>query len=436
MNKMNENINYYSLSFVGRRKNNEDNCIAVSLDSNIYFFAVADGMGGMAAGEVASQIVIDTAIQYIKKALSSNLTYDNMKETLFKAFKAAQVALANKIHNDPSLSGMGSTLSCVLIYDDKFVIGSIGDSRVYLLRNNKLNQITQDHNYITDYFNKEGKMPDKNQVRQYGHFITRALDGGSDTPDIYPNDHKYHTLKRGDAFLICSDGLITDKSDYDNKNFIKYLIGTPSLEIAAKNMISEAYYEGSTDNISVVLVEYGKIKRKKIKIKKYPYPPGDDISYNKEKKSLNIKKFLYIYIIIITIAIAILGINIFNSNINKNEMRVHTKTHLNNQLKNKKKKNIKDIKWEPLNEQFGKIILGKNENLVWEKPSLEGDKVRSYQILIREKKTKKILLKKDNIKTPKFSLTTISPGEYLLSLSFFTENGNNKTKTYILKVNE
>ncbi len=425
MEAKNINISYYALSFVGRRKNNEDNCIAVSLTQNIHFLAVADGMGGMAAGEIASKLILDTSIQYLHKAIASDISEHNLKKVLYKVFQASQVALANKIHNDSSLSGMGSTLSCVLIYKDKFVVGNIGDSRVYFYRNGQLNQITQDHNYITDFFNKEGKMPDKNQVQRFGHFITKAIDGGSDEADIFPANGNFFSLKEGDGFLVCSDGLITDKSEQDTKHFKDYLIGTKSLEQSAKLMISDAFYSGSTDNISVALAEIGKLKRKKIKLPQYPYPPTESESIKFSKTHKRKKSTIYnLFMIPIIIIIIIIGYFLF---FKKPTKRITLPVHKTQNVFSGHKivKKAKKITWNPFEGQLikNRLILGQNEDLIWRKPNLEDEAIDGYEVIIKSLNSNDVLLNK-KIKTPQFSIHNIKKGQYKLTIHLILKYKN------------
>jgi len=427
-------ISYYALSFIGRRKNNEDNCIAVSLTSDIHFLAVADGMGGMAAGEIASKIVLETSIKYLHKSINTNLSYFNLKQILFKIFQASQIAITNKIHNDNSLSGMGSTLSCVLIYKDKFVVGNIGDSRVYLYRNGQLKQITDDHNYITDYIKKEGKMPDKIQAQQYGHFITKALDGGTDEPDIFPKNGTYFSLKSGDAFLVCTDGLITDKIEKDTNDFKNYLIGTKTLEQAAKNLISYAFYAGSTDNISVVLAEIGELKRKKIKLKNYPYPPNNKSEYVPplpiKRKKLSISKILYFLSLIIIIIFAY-------------TLFMHRKPQEIPKIKSSKKiilpkEKSEKIIWNPLKDKLikGRLILGGKEDLIWREPESGLNQIQGYEVVIKDLPSGDVVLKKE-IKKTKISIDALQAGHYTLTLSIILKNRKKiLSKKFDLQINK
>ncbi|MCZ6703029.1 MAG: hypothetical protein O6940_08315, partial [Ignavibacteria bacterium] len=107
--------------------------------------------------------------------------------------------------------------------------------------------------------------------------------------DIFPETIPFESLKSGEAFLLCSDGMILDKANGINANFKDYLVGTKKLKDAAKNLVSYAFNEGSDDNITIVLCSIGKLKKQKIELKKYEYPPCE----NKVKNPSLLSKWFY-----------------------------------------------------------------------------------------------------------------------------------------------
>jgi protein phosphatase len=171
---------------------------------------------------------------------------------------------------------MGTTLTCVLILDNKFVWGNIGDSRIYRYNNSELIQISKDHTHIQEYIDKMGTDISKEIIENHGHILTRAINGGKHVPDIFPSELPFESLASGDAFLLCSDGMVLDKTGQNNSNLKNYLIGTEELKDAAENLVSHAYSEGSDDNITIVLCSIGDLEKKKIELKKYNYPPCED----------------------------------------------------------------------------------------------------------------------------------------------------------------
>jgi protein phosphatase len=263
----------YSISFSGRRKNNQDSCIVLKPSDNSIFLGVADGMGGAAGGEVASKLVLDTAERILRKNFAEEVQPEQLKEILGRIFYDSQTDISKKIKDNPDLRGMGTTLTCALILDDKFVWGNIGDSRIYWYSNTEFKQLSIDHTHIQEYIDKYGREISENFIENHGHILTRAINGGDHEPEIFPESEPFESYKTGDAFLLCSDGLILDKSEKINQNFADYLIGTRRLKDAAENLISYAYSEGSDDNITVVLCSLGKLRKQRIKLKKYGYPP-------------------------------------------------------------------------------------------------------------------------------------------------------------------
>lgn len=273
-------------TFIGRRSNNQDSCTAEKIKENVYFLAVADGMGGSVGGQIASKFVLDTAFKIIREEYNYEVVPTEMKDILHRVFLSSQQAIAKKIKKEPSLRGMGTTLTCVLIQDDKYVWGNIGDSRTYLLRNNDLQQITVDHTYVQDFINESnGKDLPQSVLKQYGNYLQRALDGGTDQTDIFPMNKDFEQLVEGDIFLLCSDGLIIDKVQNDTTIFKDYILGSTKLEVAAEQLIALAFHDGSKDNISTVLASFGNYKRMKTKVKKFSYPPKEKVNGEQKSKS-------------------------------------------------------------------------------------------------------------------------------------------------------
>jgi len=270
-----EKLNYYALTITGRRKVNQDSCTVLDLGNEVYFLTVADGMGGVAGGQVASSITLSFAKNLLEEKFKNEVKPEDLKDILTELFASAQKSMAKAIEEKPDLAGMGTTLVGVLIHGDKFAWGNLGDSRAYHFREGELNQLSVDHTYIEDYKKEsEGEIP-QSIIDQYSHYLTRAMDGGSDQADIYPADKSYETLQDGDAFLLCSDGLITNKVETNVDTIKNYYLSSLSLKQAAQDLINFAYHDGSNDNISVVLAEVGSVPKVKMKLKKYLFPPTD-----------------------------------------------------------------------------------------------------------------------------------------------------------------
>lgn len=266
---------FNALTYVGRRKNNQDSCFADKISNGFHFLAVADGMGGAAGGEIASQTVIETAKSILENVSETKIDSDKLKEVLGQIFDASQRALAAKIEKDSQLAGMGTTLTCVLLLDNKYAWGNIGDSRIYLVSDEDIVQLTDDHTYIQDHINKHGDDIPEHFYKKYGHIITRSINGENDKPDLYPSESNYITLNKEELFLLCSDGLISDKIFQEPIEFRNIIQGNKDLLVTSKNLISYAFAKGSTDNITVVLGEYGDLKRNRKTIPSFEYPPKE-----------------------------------------------------------------------------------------------------------------------------------------------------------------
>jgi protein phosphatase len=218
------------------RRRNED---AYALEPPL--FAVADGMGGAQAGEVASRL-----------AVAAFRDFHAADELEPEARVAAIVAEANRrIHeravSDVTVSGMGTTITAALLDRDTIVVGHVGDSRAYLLREGTLEQLTEDHSLVADLLRSGQLTPEEAETHPQRSVITRAL--GTD-PDV---DVDTFTIQAaaGDLLLLCSDGLTTMLGDDEIAAAVQE---QGKLKASAKALVRAANRRGGEDNITVVLV--------------------------------------------------------------------------------------------------------------------------------------------------------------------------------------
>jgi len=235
-------IEYGARSDQGKvRSSNEDTCIA---DIRHKTFLVADGMGGHAAGEIASQIAASTVEEFLK-----NLTSDSDPgELLQHAVEEANTRVYETQMQKPEFRGMGSTLTVLSFSDSRFYIAQVGDSRAYMLRDATLHQLTRDHSvvwplYETGILTKEdiSRHPQKN-------LITRSI-------GTYPQvevDLQDDAAFEGDIFLLCSDGLTDVLTDQDIEQTLSRR-GKNAQELT-ELLINAANEAGGPDNITVVVV--------------------------------------------------------------------------------------------------------------------------------------------------------------------------------------
>lgn len=248
--------------------------------------AVADGIGGYAGGEVASALLLSHARNVLQEIPSKGYSLEMLKPLLRRIVTQTQELIAKEKEAKPALHGMGTTLACAFIVEDKYVIGNIGDSRVYLLRGEKARRLTEDHSYIGQLSSESEAMMDSALLEKYSHIVTRSVDGGGDQVDIFPKEEPFFLLQNGDILVLCTDGLIADKSKNWDAPFARFLRGTSSLKGAVEQMISHAFYDGSGDNITVVLGAYGDVRRGGFDLKALPYPPFEHLASNQSAESL------------------------------------------------------------------------------------------------------------------------------------------------------
>lgn len=270
-------ITAHGTTFPGRRDVNQDDILHFYPSSDSFFLGVADGMGGMAGGQIASQTVLRNVESTLREAFEEEVSPDQLKAILGDAFEQAQASIREITEKDPSLEGMGTTLTCVLGCDNRFVAGNLGDSRVYYLHDGVIDQLTEDHSYLREFEKEAGDTEiDPEFIEQYGHIINKTLDGSGDDPDFFPLNEPYYTLSEQDGFLLCSDGLVVDSLQDQEELFRSYMLGTPDLQTAAESLVSLAYYSGSTDNISAVIAEAGSLERELGRVRTYPFPPREE----------------------------------------------------------------------------------------------------------------------------------------------------------------
>ena len=235
-------------SDIGRkRKSNQD---SICLDQKNHFYAVADGMGGHNGGDIASQLSVKVMPEFL--ANNSQKEPNLLMKELIQEINRAILKKAEEV---PELHGMGTTVSAILFAGPQLVIGNVGDSRVYMINNQNIYQMTRDHSFVQEKLNMgiytrqdAVKDPQKNVlVRSVGFEL-----------DLNVDVFNYRICKN-DIFLICSDGLHGKVSDADILHIIHKHIPDPALssrenvESAVKELIHQANENGGQDNISVIV---------------------------------------------------------------------------------------------------------------------------------------------------------------------------------------
>ena len=250
-------IEAYGRTDVGRRRKINEDSFLVSPEANLY--AVCDGMGGHNAGEVASRMAIETLASFVEKSavekeitwpwgIDAELSFDANR--LKTAIKLANARVFQAADNREELTGMGTTVVSAVVSGNKMTIGSAGDSRCYLVRNDQLKQLTRDDSWVSAALGEGILNSDDVEHHPLRNVITKAV-GARDSIDI---DTIEHTLEPGDVAMLCSDGLHGMLNDQE---LTRLLIPVPeSLEQATARLVDGANEAGGRDNVTVVLLRY------------------------------------------------------------------------------------------------------------------------------------------------------------------------------------
>lgn len=224
-----------------KRANNED---AFLVRPDLGFCAVADGMGGAAAGEIASRIFVEAAQELFTARRPAG---ESPAERVKQAFTLANTRILAHIADQPQDAGMGCTAELIALAGDDIVIGHVGDSRTYRLRQAELRQLTQDHSLVQEQVNQGLISADEARRHPLRHVILRAV-GTKETTGL---DVLTGTGLPGDIFLLCSDGL----SDMVDDAALQTALNTGGdLPVLADRLIDLAKAGGGKDNVTVVLV--------------------------------------------------------------------------------------------------------------------------------------------------------------------------------------
>ncbi len=228
----------------GRKRSSNEDAFGFSVDHGV--FVVCDGMGGAAAGEVASALAVDELMRLLKERSAGA----PLPEAAEQAIMAANGTIFTRAARNPKLSGMGTTLVLLLANADRAWMLNIGDSRGYRLRGGKLEQITVDHSLVEEQV-RSGRINLAEAKRSpLRNVITRALGTQPTvTADVFPLE-----IEPGDLFLLCSDGLTRELSDDLLESMLRLDL---KLEALCERLIGAANNAGGHDNITCLLLRAG-----------------------------------------------------------------------------------------------------------------------------------------------------------------------------------
>jgi protein phosphatase len=248
-------IRYAAKTDTGLKRSHNEDYFALIEDEQL--FLVADGMGGHAMGEVASKMAADTIGEFYAHSRDAeatwpyrydhNLTY--IENRLVASVRLANLRIYQKSQYEPQLRGMGTTVVGCLINEPFVYVAHVGDSRVYRVRNGKIEQLTRDHSLLEDYRDARPDMTEE-EAKNFPHknVITRAL---GMREHVVVDIAKYE-LVDGDRFVLCSDGL---SGMLEDDRIHKLVRESDDLEAMVNTLIDEANDAGGTDNITAMIVE-------------------------------------------------------------------------------------------------------------------------------------------------------------------------------------
>lgn len=229
----------------GRRSGNQDAVLSTTFTDGSLLLAVADGMGGHLAGEIASA----TALEALHSALGTGVA-------LREAFHAANDSVLRAASGDSARSGMGTTLVGVLFERGEYRVGNVGDSRAYRMRGDRIEQVTDDHSFIAEAI-REGSMSPHEAARSpWRNALTRAIGTERSVQvDVFGPIRP----EPGEVLLLCSDGLYKSVPE---DMLLEVATSTENVDAAVQALGALAFRRGSDDNISAVMVEFGTLSRR------------------------------------------------------------------------------------------------------------------------------------------------------------------------------
>ena len=237
-------------SDVGRVRPSNEDCYGFDLRLGV--FVVCDGMGGHAAGEVASKIAVDTVLSYFrdKEPLAADASLVDAPlgaQMLSDAVNKANECILEYADGHSAASGMGTTLVAARFIDGKFTVAHVGDSRIYLLREGSLLQLTEDHSLVMEQVRRGVLTMEEAKKSAAQHIITRALG----TEDTIPADLAEFPAQEGDILLLTTDGILRHVEDDEIHDI---LANTQPLQAACEKLVESALEAGGEDNATCIII--------------------------------------------------------------------------------------------------------------------------------------------------------------------------------------
>lgn len=239
-------MNTYSITDQGRARSMNQDRFSNYFSSHFTLLLLADGMGGHNAGEVAAERAIDAARTFMMQ----NKDRDDFDNLLVEAVLAANSAVFEAALQESAYAHMGTTLCAVLLVRDSVYVAHVGDSRVYLLHENAMKQVTRDHSVVSDLLAQGILTPEEAEMHPDRNTLTRAV--GTETNVVV--DIREFPAEEGDIWLLASDGLT---KMVDDATILKTIAEANNLRGAAEELVKLANHHGGADNITLTLYKIG-----------------------------------------------------------------------------------------------------------------------------------------------------------------------------------
>jgi protein phosphatase len=241
---------------VGRKRNHNEDNFAIFAEYGLY--VVADGMGGHASGEVASKMAVDTLQEFFAATADDpertwpykmDRTKGYEENRLVTGIKLCNLRIYEQAQRNAKQRGMGTTLVALFAVEDGIYVAHVGDSRVYRVRDEKIEALTEDHSLLNDY--KKMKRLTEEEIANFPHknVIVRAL-GMKDTVKV---DTRFEAPRAGDTVLLCTDGLSGPVTD---EKIQEIVLNAPDLPTATSRLIEAANGNGGPDNVTCILARW------------------------------------------------------------------------------------------------------------------------------------------------------------------------------------
>ncbi len=230
------------------RTQNQDTYLIEQLDRHTLLCVVCDGMGGAKSGNIASSLAADVFVQSVKQTWTASMDQERINQMLRSAVKLANFTVYDQAAQFEDFSGMGTTLTAVLLKGTDVTLVNVGDSRVYAVNSDGICQLTKDHSLVQMMVERGELTPELARTYPGKNFITRAIG----TEAIVECDLFHHKMGRGDCLLLCSDGL---SNMMDDQEILFEVVHGVSKQHCCKRLLDIAKNRGAPDNVTSVLIQ-------------------------------------------------------------------------------------------------------------------------------------------------------------------------------------